>query len=66
MGKREKGKVRRKGTQNSKEKVVQLLGSESQGWRHGEVVQKGSDLQLRSREIISHGRKENDLKGNSN
>ena len=54
----EKGKVRRDGTQNSKEKVVRLLGSEPQGRRHREVVQKRSDLQLRSREIVSHGRQE--------
>lgn len=27
--------------------MVQLLGSEFQGWRHGEVVQKRSDLQPR-------------------
>lgn len=39
-GKREKGKVRREDTQNSKDKVVQLLDSQSQGCRHGEVFRR--------------------------
>lgn len=39
-GKRGKGKGRREDTQNSKDKVVWLLGSESQGWSHGEVFRR--------------------------
>lgn len=37
---REKENVRRKDAQNSKNNVVQLLGSESQEWRHGEVFRR--------------------------
>lgn len=37
----ERGKIRREDTQNPKDKVVQLLGSESQGWRHGHVFRRG-------------------------
>lgn len=41
MGGREKGKVRRdEDTPNSKNKAVQLLDSESQGWRHDEALRR--------------------------
>lgn len=37
---RGKGKGKKENTQNSKNEVIQLLGSESQGWRHGEVFRR--------------------------
>lgn len=63
--KRGKGKDKKRGHPKSQGQSGPAAGFRVPGMETRPRVQKRSDLQLRSREIISHGRKENDLKKNS-
>lgn len=63
-GKREKGKGEKRGHPKSQGQSGPAAGFRVPGMETRPRVQKRSDLQLRTREIISRGRKQNDLKRN--